>query len=63
MRINYKNCKVFNDGRGGTQYEDIDKFGNFKRYCLGAFDGDPDWPQPCEECRNCIKWINFGGAS
>lgn len=57
QRIQYKDCKVFNDGKGGIITNEIDKNGQIVFCCYGATNDVSDWADICEECRNCRKWI------
>lgn len=57
-RIEYKGCKVFNDGYGGRLYSERGENGEATRCCLGAYEGDPEWPEYCEACKSCKKFID-----
>ncbi len=57
-RIQYKRCKVFNDGKGGVRTHEIDKNNQVVSCCLGAKTEPTEWGDICEECKNCPKWIN-----
>ena len=56
-RIEYKKCKVFNDGFGGRLYHEIDKNGKPARCCLGAYDMGDESQTVLNECRECKKYI------
>lgn len=57
-RIQYKKCKVFNDGKGGRMTKESNKNNKVVTCCLGAKTEPTEWGDICEECKSCPKWIN-----
>lgn len=55
-RLEYKGCKVFDDGYAGRRYvESIN--GKNVTCCLGATEEPTEWASICEECFECKKYI------
>lgn len=57
-RIQYKRCKVFNDGKGGIKTQEVNENNQVVSCCLGAITEPTEWGDTCEECKSCPKWIS-----
>lgn len=56
-RIQYKKCKVFDDGKGGRLIQETDTNGKIVYCCGGAYEGGEGWESICDECFDCSKYI------
>lgn len=56
-RIEYKKCKVFNDGYGGIRTTEKNREGKNVVCCRGALTDKSEWASVCDECYKCPKYI------